>query len=415
MQDIELYRQLLGLNTPWTVARVELKVKEQRVDVWAGHADGVRWTCPECGTDLPLYDHADERTWRHLDSCQFHTYLHARPPRVDCPTHGVRQVRVPWAEARARFTTLFERLAIDVLRETDVQGATRLLGISWDEAWEIKRRAVARGRARQRVRVPARLGIDETAVARGHDYLTLVCDLAAGTVEYLAEERKQASLDGYFAALTPAQRAQIQAVAMDMWEPYVQSVQAHVPQADRKIVFDVFHILQHMNQAVDQVRRREHRVLRAQGDETLTGSKYVWLYGEENIPDRHRERWDELTRRRSRKKLKTARAWALKESLRDLWRCRSRREAEAQWRWWYGWAARARLQPVLEVARMIKRHLPNVLTYFQHRITNAMSEGIAGKIQALKRAANGFRNRDNFKIAIYFHCGGLDLYPDLTH
>ena len=82
MQDIELYRQLLGLNTPWTVTRVELKVKEQRVDVWAGHADGVRWTCPECGTDLPLYDHADERSWRHLDSCQFHTYLHARPPRV---------------------------------------------------------------------------------------------------------------------------------------------------------------------------------------------------------------------------------------------------------------------------------------------------------------------------------------------
>jgi hypothetical protein len=120
--------------------------------------------------------------------------------------------------------------------------------------------------------------------------------------------------------LTPAQRAQIQAVAMDMWEPYVQSVQAYLPQADRKIVFDVFHILQHMNQAVDQVRRREHRLLRAQGDETLTGSKYVWLYGEENVPDRHWERFTELTRRRSRQPLKTARAWALKESLRDLWR-----------------------------------------------------------------------------------------------
>ena len=285
MQDTELYRQLLGLNTPWTVTRVELKVKEQRVEVWAGHGDGIRWTCPECATDLPLYDHAEERTWRHLDSCQFQTYLHARPPRVECPTHGVRQVRLPWAEPRARFTTLFERLAIDVLRETDVQGATRVLRISWDEAWELKRRAVARGRARRRPHVPARLGIDETAIARGHDYVTLVCDLTEGTVEHLADERKQASLDGYFTGLDPAQRAQIQAVALDMWEPYVQSVQAHVPQAERKIVFDVFHILQHMNQAVDQVRRREHRRLRAQGDETLTGSKYVWLYGEENIPE----------------------------------------------------------------------------------------------------------------------------------
>jgi len=289
------------------------------------------------------------------------------------------------------------------------------LGISWDEAWEIKRRAVARGRARRRPQAPARLGVDETAIARGHDYLTLVSDLTTGTVEYLAEERKQASLDGYFTSLTPAQRAQIQAVAMDMWEPYVQSVQTHVPQAERKIVFDVFHILQHMNTAVDKVRRAEHRRLRAQGDDTLTGSKYVWLYGEENVPDHHQERFTELTRRRSRKPLKTARAWSLKESLRDLWRCRSRVAAEEQWRFWYGWATRARLQPVLEVARMIKRHLPNVLTYFRHRITNAMSEGIASKIQALKKMANGFRNRDNFKTAIYFHCGGLDLYPDMTH
>ena len=415
MQDIELYRQLLGLNTPWTVTRVELKIKEQRVEVWAGHAESARWPCPECATELALYDHGEERTWRHLDSCQFQTYLHARPPRVACPEHGVRQVRLPWAEPRARFTTLFERLAIDVLRETDVTGATRILGISWDEAWEIKRRAVARGRARRRPQAPARLGVDETAIARGHDYLTLVSDLTTGTVEYLAEERKQASLDGYFTSLTPAQRAQIQAVAMDMWEPYVQSVQIHVPQAERKIVFDVFHILQHMNTAVDKVRRAEHRLLRAQGDDTLTGSKYVWLYGEENVPDHHQERFTELTRRRSRKPLKTARAWSLKESLRDLWRCRSRVAAEEQWRFWYGWATRARLQPVLEVARMIKRHLPNVLTYFRHRITNAMSEGIASKIQALKKMANGFRNRDNFKTAIYFHCGGLDLYPEMTH
>jgi len=415
MQDTELYRQLLGLNTPWTVTRVELKIKEQRVEVWAGHAESARWPCPECATELALYDHGEERTWRHLDSCQFQTYLHARPPRVACPEHGVRQVRLPWAEPRARFTTLFERLAIDVLRETDVKGATRILGISWDEAWEIKRRAVARGRARRRPQAPARLGVDETAIARGHDYLTLVSDLTTGTVEYLAEERKQASLDGYFTSLTPAQRAQIQAVAMDMWEPYVQSVQTHVPQAERKIVFDVFHILQHMNTAVDKVRRAEHRRLRAQGDDTLTGSKYVWLYGEENVPDHHQERFTDLTRRRSRKRLKTARAWSLKESLRDLWRCRSRVAAEEQWRFWYGWATRARLQPVLEVARMIKRHLPNVLTYFRHRITNAMSEGIASKIQALKKMANGFRNRDNFKTAIYFHCGGLDLYPDMTH
>src|SRR6266511_3311829 len=88
MRDTELYRQLLGLASPWTVTRVELAVKEQRVDVWAGHAEGERWPCPECGALLPLYDHTEEREWRHLDSCQFKTYLHARPPRIQWRARG---------------------------------------------------------------------------------------------------------------------------------------------------------------------------------------------------------------------------------------------------------------------------------------------------------------------------------------
>src|SRR5215510_10416780 len=157
MQDIELYRQLLGLTTPWTVLRVELQVKTQRVEVWAGHAESARWPCPECAAVLPVYDHAEDRVWRHLDSCQFQTYLHARPPRVQCPTHGVRQVRLPWAEARARFTTLFERLAIEVFLETDISGATAILRISWDEAWHLLERAVARGHARKERRLPRRI------------------------------------------------------------------------------------------------------------------------------------------------------------------------------------------------------------------------------------------------------------------
>ena len=140
-----------------------------------------------------------------------------------CAAHGVKQVRLPWAEARARFTTLFERLAIDVLLETDILGATRILRISWDEAGHIQERAVARGQQAKPVGVPAQLGVDEKAAAKGHRYLTLVCDLAQGTVEYIGDDRKQASLDGYFAGLTLAQRESIVAIAMDLWAPYVES------------------------------------------------------------------------------------------------------------------------------------------------------------------------------------------------
>ena len=123
MQDTALYQYLLGLNSPWTVSRVELNVKGQCVDVWAEHPEGALWACPTCARELPLYDHAEERTWRHLDSCQYQTHLHARIPRVQCGEHGVVQVKVPWAEPRSRFTRLFERLVLDVLGQCDVDGS----------------------------------------------------------------------------------------------------------------------------------------------------------------------------------------------------------------------------------------------------------------------------------------------------
>ena len=134
MRATELYRHLLGLVAPWEVSRVELSVADGRVDVWAQHPRRTRFACPQCERELAVYDHCEERAWRHLDSCGFLTYLHADPPRVDCPDHGVRQARLPWAEPNSRFTMLFERLAMDVLKECDVTGAARLLHLSCDEA-----------------------------------------------------------------------------------------------------------------------------------------------------------------------------------------------------------------------------------------------------------------------------------------
>lgn len=410
MRDTELYRQLLGLESPWDVSRVQLSVEEGRVDVWSGHPRGARWSCPECDRDLPTYDHAEERAWRHLDSLQFLTYLHARPPRVNCPDHGVRQVRLPWAEPMSRFTNLFERMAVDVLKECDVLGASRLLRTSWDETWHLMERAVARGQAVKELAVPALVGVDEKAAARGHDYVTVVSDLARGTVEYLADERKESSLDGYFERFSADQLDGIEAVAMDMWEPYANSVRSHLEHADDKIVFDRYHIMKNMVGAVDTVRKQENRALVATGDKSLTGSKYLWLYSAENLPERHQHRFDELRNG----DLKTSRAWAIKENLRFFWDYRRRGWAEKHWTSWYFWATHSRLDPIVKIARTLKRHLPGLLAFFEHRITSAGAEGLNSRIQAIRVSARGYRNRDNFKTAIYFHCGGLDLYPQ-TH
>jgi transposase len=412
VRDTDLYRQLLGLTSPWTVERVELDVKTHRVDVFAIHEQAASWPCPECKKGCGLHDHDEEKVWRHLDSCGFGTYLHARVPRVSCSAHGVRQVRVPWAEPKSRFTALFERFAIAVLLETSVAGGAALLGISWDEAHLLKERAVARGLARRPHAVPKQLGIDEKAIAKGQRYVTMVNDLAEGHVIEVAEERTKQSLLTCFGRFSRDDLAQVEAVAMDMWEPYALVVRAIVDDADDKIVYDPFHIVGHMNEALDQVRRKENKGLRAEGDDRLVGSKHLWLYGANNFPvDRYdldvRMAFADL----KASNLKTARAWALKEMLRSLWKQRSRAAAERWWQRWYSWAMRSRLAPVKKVAGMVKRHLHNVLTYFKHRITNAGSEAINSVVQMLKKRAFGYRSFRNFRIAILFHCGGLDLYP----
>lgn len=407
MKDTELYRHLLGIEKPWTVSRVELDVKEQHVNVFVEHKSGQEFTCPECGRKLGVYDHAEERTWRHLDSCQFATMLRARIPRVQCPEHGVRQAGVPWAEPRSRFTLLFERFAIDVLLETDVAGAATILGISWDEAHHLMQRAVARGRARKPRGLARRIGIDEKAIAKGHKYLTIVSNLDSGTVEFLAEGRTKASLFSYLAPYTLVEAAEIEAIAMDMWSPFFETATAWIPFAADKIVFDRYHVVQHMNHAVDQVRRAESKTLWQGGDATLKGTRYLWLYGKENVPE---HRTEEFTSLRSLT-LKTGRAWAIKEMLRDLWNCRSRKAAEFFHARWHAWAVRSRLPAVFKVAKMVKSHLHNILTYYAHGITNAVSEGINSAIQTIKKRAGGYRNVENFKTAIYFHCGGLELYP----
>jgi transposase len=385
VRDIDFFAKLLGLRKPWRVSRVSLSSEEKRIDVSLEHRPRAQFCCPECRLPSPLYDHIPSRHWRHLDHGECLTWLHARIPRVYCLEHGIRHVTVPWALPGSRFTLPFERHAIDTLLETDVLGGARLLKLSWDEAWHLMERAVERGQKAKKRRVIPYLGVDEKAVARRHQYVTMVCDLKRGTVEYLAENREKTSLDAYYASLSEEQLEGIQAVAMDMWDPYIASTRAHVPNGERKIVFDRFHIMKHMNEAVDAVRKEENRLLLEDDIDILKGTKFFWLFAEENLPEKMVERFAFLRD----SNLKTGRAWAIKEALRELWNYRRRGWAELYWRRWYFWATHCRLKPVRKVAAMIHNHLENVLTYFDHRITNAVSEGLNSKIQTVKKTPMG--------------------------
>ena len=409
MKDSELYAALLRLGAAWVVREVRLDVAAERVDVWIEEVAGARWYCPECGQGAPLYDHAEEREWRHLDTCDCRTYLHARLPRVECQEHGIRQVQASWASPGSQFSLKMESRLIDTLKECDVTGVTRLTGTSWDEAWGIVEKAVARGLARKPRRIPSYLGVDEKAFAKRHRYETVICDAQRGTVEYVVEDRRQESLEQYYRQFTREELAGVQAIAMDMWDPYIAATQAYIPGAEQKIVFDKFHVVRVATEAVDKVRRQEHKVLMARDDERLKGTRYLWLANEDNLPEERRAEFQAI----KGENLKTGRAWALKEALRKFWTFDQAPPAADYFRRWYFWATHSRLAPMVKAAKTLHAHLDNILTYFQHRLTNASAEGLNSKIQMVKEMACGFRNREHYKTAIYFHCGGLDLHPRL--
>lgn len=405
MQDRDLYAKMLGIVAPWEVDEVELDVKARLVTVKLLYRGDAPVMCPECGVQCGRYD-TRQRKWRHLDTMQYQTHLVAEVPRADCPTHGVHQVKVPWSEPGSRFSAMFERLVIEWLKEASTDAVGRAMGLSWDQVDGIMQRAVDRGLGRRGPLDVRLLAVDEKAFRKRHDYVTVVSDAEKGCVVHVADDRKLESLAGFYGRLTPTQREAIEGVAMDMWGPYISATKTHLPGA--LLVFDRFHVTKHLTDAVDKVRRQEHRTLLALGDRRLVHSKYLFLKNEENLTAAQREAFGAL----KFSGLKVARAYALKETARYLWGYQSFFAAERAWQRWLGWAQRCRLEPMVAAGRMIRSHLEGVLNAVVSGVTNAVSEGLNSRVQMLKQRACGFRNKERFKRAIYFHLGGLDLYPD---
>jgi len=307
---------------------------------------------------------------------------------------------------------MFERLAIDVLRECSQKAASEMLGITWDEADGIKERAVARGMARKRWHAPAAVCFDEKAAGRGQNYVTVVTRVEQGKacVDDVIDGRDRTAADAYWNRFPATERAAVAAVSMDMWQPYFASAMAHVPDAATKIVHDRYHRTAYVNHAVDQVRRDEHQTLLARGDTRLRGTRRWWLYGNEHLARRILRQFKVLTRTT----LKTAKAWQFKELFRAMFTCATPAAATVYFTAWYRAVMRRRLWPLISVARMFKRHLANIMTWFTHHLSNAFSEGINNRIQSLIKKAYGYRNRPRLRRDILFHAGGLDVYPALT-
>jgi transposase len=400
------YGQLLGVESPWRVRAVKLEMAEKKVEIEIEWTSGEALHCPECGKQCGMKDYAVERRWRHLDVMRFETVLRCRVPRSDCPEHGVKTLRVPWAEPGSRFTLLFEKFAIDVLLACrSLVQAKALLGLHWDSLQRIMQRAVERGLSRRGCEHLRYLGLDEKSFLAGQSYVSVLTDLEGSRVLEVKEGRDKQAGALLLATLSEEQRVQVEAVALDMAGFYVAAVEEVLPQA--AIVHDKFHIAKHLGEAVDKVRREEHKTLQSEGDETLKGSRQLWLFNPLNWNAQQRASFARL----KELNLKVGRAFAIKELFAKLWNYHYQTSARKFFKSWFGWASRSRLKPIIKVARMLKAHLENILTYLRHPITNAVTEGLNSKIQAIKANARGFRSFENYRIRILFFCGKLSLHP----
>jgi len=320
------------------VTDVDLKVAEREVRVRVEWEVRVRveWDatqghlpCPVCRRPCPGYDHREERSWRHLDSCEFATWLVARTPRVECAEHGVQSAEVPWSRPNSRFTLAFETFALRVLSATRTQSqAASILRISPDRLHELMAGAVERGMSRRDPGEPIpRVTLDETSQGPRHDYLTVLTD-GERVLEVTEGRTRQAAETALETGLSPAQREGVGAVTMDMWLPFEQAQATVLPRAE--IVYDRFHLARDLNGAVDATRRTEVRQSKAAV--LLKRTRYLGLKNREDLTEKEQARWSAL---RSGG-LETMKAWALKEAFRPFFSCPSVAAGEVFFHRWYG-------------------------------------------------------------------------------
>lgn len=405
MDTTLLFTAALQLPDPWRVSGVELRDGEggrRELHITIGFEPGSRFSCPhaQCGREAcPMHD-VRNRVWRHLNFFQYKAFIHAGVPRVSCPEHGVRAVPVPWARPGSGFTLLFEAMVVELAKSQPVADIAEQVGEHDTRLWRFIRHYVDQSRLYEDHTGVEAIGIDETS-RKGHRYITVVTDLAERNVIRVvpgkdANTVKRFALDFMDHNGDPNR---VTLVTCDMSLGFAKGIREHLPNAAK--VIDKFHVIKHANEAVDKVRKTQ-----AGRNPLLRRTKYLWLRNEEGLTGLQLETRHNLQKQRVR----TGRARRMRETLQDIYATStSRMQAEAGFRTWCSWMMHSRLEPMKTLARRIRRHWQDILTYFDHRCTNAILEGLNSIIQHIKTRARGFRNMDYFSTMIHLICGKLDL------
>ena len=400
MNENELFQAALGLLPPWLVDRCTFTVESGRLDLYLDFPRGSSFACPLCAAPAKAYD-TESLTWRHLNFFQHQAFLHARTPRVECSRCGVHRIAVPWARANSGFTLLFEAFVLQLVQVMPVLAAARLVGEHDTLVWRILHHYVDSARSKANHSSVTQVGIDETAARRGHDYVSLFVDLSERKVLFVAPGKDAATVAA-FALDLQAHQGDPQAiteVSADMSPAFIKGVGDHLPNAS--LTFDKFHVVGLVNNAVDEVRRLERKL-----HPELSGTRYVWLKNPANLTANQEQQIQtfDFTRRL----LKTTRAYQIRLVFQDLYD-QPAEDAEYYLKRWYFWATHSRIQPIIDVAKTIRRHQVGILRWFTSGVNNGILEGINSLFQAAKAKARGYRSTRNIATIIYLIAGKLDL------
>lgn len=414
-----LFTSALGLQPPWAVRDVRLDTARHRIDFDVECRQALL-ACPACGAASQKVHDRLARSWRHLDFFQYEAWLHAQVPRVACTACGkTTQLSVPWAREGSGFTLLFEALALTMCKDLPVRQTARAMRVRDKQLWRRIEHYVTEARRKQDMSQVRIVGIDETSLRRGQNYVTVMHDLDAKRLLFCTEGRDHKTVQAFAQDLQDhgGDPTAIAHACMDMSAAYLKGATAYLPNA--LISYDRFHIVKLAGEAMDEVRTQEWKSEQARVEDELghltPKQRRSVMWGMRRNPSSWTATQTEAMHWLQRANLKTARAWRLKMALRQVFvNARSHntaQQASAELKAWLSWARRSRLEPFKQLATTIKQHFDSVVRGMLDHRSNAFVEAMNGMMQQAKRAARGFRTAANFIAIAYLRLGKLTHLP----
>lgn len=397
----KLFETALGIVEPWHVLEVDLDAAAKTLTIHIDFTPGSRFAVAGQAGLHPVHDTVSKR-YRHLNFFQHECYLEVRVPRVKLADGAVRQVEPEWAGRLKGFTLLFEALVLALAREMPFAAVARLVGESWHRVAAICRRYVELALAGADFSGIRHLAIDETSRARGHAYVTLAADAERRAVLSVTEDRDAAAIERLAADLKQhgADPEAIASVSIDMSPAFITGCAEHLPNA--RITFDKFHVIAHASAALDKTRRIEQKA-----DPTLKGLRWKLLRSYDGLSADSRAEIDALLARLTTQR--TARAWVYREQLREILERKQINVVSTMLRQWCTNVMRSKVEPMKEVAKLIRRHFEGVIAWAQTRRTNGFLEALNGLFQAAKRKARGYGRFSTIRTVIFLLAGKLNF------